>query len=140
MCRTDDISLNKFDKGKIQISNKTIYLILSLWPIHRPICPLDTLKEKTNKEIEVSRRPYTNMWKKSRKKVRDEGQNKKHGEDRVQKIKGSCIGLLFDFRARFLPDIKQCKRADEGSLKISSPIGQAPIHMSTANYLKVKRV
>lgn len=73
-------------------------------------------------------------------KIRDEGQNKKHGEGRVQKIKGSCIGLLFDFRARFLLDIKQCKQADEGSLKIRSPIGQTPIRMSTANYLKVKRV
>lgn len=46
---------NKFNHGKILILNKTIYLILSLWPTHRPICSLNTLKGKTNKEIEVSR-------------------------------------------------------------------------------------
>lgn len=34
----------------------------------------------------------------------------------------------------------QRKQADEGNLKMRSPIGQAPIRMSTANYLTVKSV
>lgn len=131
---------NNFNQGKILIWNKTIYLILSLWPTHRPICSLNTLKGKTNKEIEVSRilRDHKQACARRAGK-KSEIKAKRRSTERIESRSLKVRASDFVWFQSQIPSRYKAAQ-DEGSLKMRSPIGQGPIRMSTANYLKVKGV